>query len=151
MSTDSKTFRAKVTSLKQSNSVRRNWVYYPAHGEPLTDILEKSDYWAHIANQLTVGDWIELCAEDESYWALVRVIAVGNVWAKVMVIQAHMMEDVPASGDLDADPEYTIAWKGPKARFAVVRLKDKQVLKSEFHNKGDAQTWLAQHMKSVAA
>src|SRR5689334_10959263 len=142
-------FRARENSLKQANVVRRNWVYYPAHGEPLDYVVSDPGYWAHVARLLTIGDWIELCAEDESYWALVRVISVGNVWAKVKVISQDT--EAVTHVDLPETAQYAIEWKGPKMRFAVIRLSDKQILKGEFQTRSDAGAWLGNHMKALVA
>lgn len=121
----------------------------PAVGVNIKDMLEPS-YWAHVARDLRPGHKIEVLAEDMSYWAMLMVRDVGRTEAKVVVLQEKKLD---AGVDLakDVDDGLEIKWRGPSAKFSVVRKDGGDILRDGFQTRDAASQWRANRNKNMAA
>lgn len=126
-------------------------IYYavPEAGTPSSD-LKKSEYWAHVAQQLKAGDRIEVEAEDGSYFLELMVRDVGRTWAKVAVLREIELENITAELSVDLK-EYDVVHKGKLSKWSVVRLVDKALVYEGGNSKQDAVNWLTDHLKALAA
>lgn len=138
----------KPTRLQLAEHVTTNYFHTPEFGVSLEEICAPS-YWAHVSRTLRPGDKIELLSPSGDWWALLIVRMSGKVEASVTVLQ-HV-----ALGDADAikTPEspYDVMWRGPTAKWGIVRKDDKSVVKDQIDTKEAANQWLANHMKAMAA
>lgn len=119
----------------------------PAVGETLEDTIAP-DYWAHVASRLAAGNRIELLAADGTWWAMLIVRAAGRTDALVQVLQYVPLGAQESTLDASA---YEVKWRGPKRRWGVVRTKDGAVLQDDFAVREAADTWMADHLKALAA
>ena len=68
----------------------------------------------------------------------------GLAW--ITVLRKH---DLQASEPVPLDlGEHEVNWGGPHNKHRVVRKSDKEVIKSGFGTKEEAQLWLADHLKA---
>lgn len=121
--------------------------YCPEAGTPLEHLL-RPEYWASI-KQLRTNAHIYVDAEDGSYWAELKVLKVGQGFAKVMVLRHVDLAD--AGADPSIADGYDIQFRGPIVKHRVVRLKDNHVLKQGLDTEEDARAWLRDHKKMLAA
>lgn len=139
----------------KSAEFRRNiWDAIPEAGTPFDDLL-KPEYWAHVAANLRPWDRIEVRAEDGSYYAELLVRDAGRLWAKVECLRKHDLgADTGQVPDVVADVTYSVQWRGPHSKHAVMRERGngaKEVLRDQFETREAAEAWKADHMKAMAA
>ena len=109
---------------------------------PIEEMLEPG-YWAQVRD-LRRGDVIEVLPEDYAYIAELLVIDAGHLYAKV-AIKSVTRFDVAAT---DTPKGYEVKWRGPHAKYGVLRGKD--VLKDGFVTKAEADEWIAEILKKAA-
>ena len=119
----------------------------PDAGTPFTELL-KPAYWANI-KKLPTNAHIHVDAEDGSYYAELKVLKVGQGFAKVFVLRHVELEE--AGADPAVTDGYEIQFRGPIVKHRVVRLKDGHVLKDKLDTWDDANGWLRDHKRMLAA
>lgn len=122
--------------------------YCPEAGTPFEHLLIP-DYWANLSKRLVHNAHIHVDAEDGSYYAELKVLKVGQGFAKVFVLRHVALAD--AGADPTVTEGYEIQFRGPIMKHRVVRLKDNVVLKSGLDSWDDAAAWLRDHKKMLAA
>ena len=139
----------------KSAEFRRNiWDVIPEASTPFEDVL-KPEFWAHVAANLRPWDRIEVRAEDGSYYAELLVQDCGRLWAKVAVLsKVTLSKDAAQVPDIVADVTYSVQWRGPHSKHAVMRERgsgEKEVMRDQFETREAAEAWKADHMKALAA
>jgi hypothetical protein len=132
---------------KLAEHVYRQWRVVTEPGQPIEAALNPA-YWAHVSQHFAIGDKIELLAEDGQYFAELLVQDKGKMFAKVALLRKVDLIAV-AIGQSQEVEGFIVDWKGPQRKFAVIRLADKAVLKEVFTTRAEADTWLAQHLKTI--
>lgn len=136
--------------LNKSGFVTNEWVADPESKTPFDAVLEPQ-FWAHVSAKLRPYDEVIVRAEDGSYYARLLVQDAGRLFAKVAVLEKYDLAAVEVGG-ADAIPSgYEIKHAGPHAKWRVVRLSDRAPVKDKFETKGQAQQWLTEHLKGLAA
>lgn len=139
----------KLGTTKLSPADYRRTVYTATPDLDVSfDEILMPEFWGNVAQTLRPGDFIEIFSDDSSYFAELLVVDCGQRWAKVAVLQYK--ELAPHTPEA-LHPEYDIRWGGNTARFKVVRLSDKETLKDNFAAKLDAEIWLKDYHKALAA
>lgn len=142
--------------LRDASYMRNIFAVTPEHGTTLEDIKEPA-YWAHTAAKLHPTDRIEVTAEDGSWFAELFVASCGRNWAKVSVLRYHeLSESSPTDAAVESSAEglendFYVLWRGQTHQHCVMRAEDKAVVKTGFTSKKDAQDWIDQHVKMLAA
>lgn len=121
--------------------------YCPEAGTPFEHLL-RPEYWASI-KLLRTNAHVYVDAEDGSYFAELKVLKVGQGYAKVHVLRHE--ELAVATADPSIPDGYEIQFRGPIVKHRVVRLKDSHVLKQGLDTEDDARDWLRQHKRMLAA
>lgn len=139
--------RGRFTSAE---FVRTIHVASPEAGIAFDALLEPS-YWAHVAHEMKAWDRIEVRPDDASYFAELIVLDVGRAAARVKPLR-HVVLDSADTGKLD-DGEFEIKWRGPNAKFGVIRVRDKALVSPEggLSSREEAERWLADYTKALAA
>lgn len=121
----------------------------PKMGVTMED-MQNPSYWAHVARDLRPGHKIEVLAEDMSYWAMLIVRDVGRVEASVAPLQ---VVDLDGGAELakDGDDGLEVKWRGPHAKFSVIRKDGGDILKDGFQTKDAAAQWRSNRNKNMAA
>lgn len=127
--------------------------YVPQSGTPFDHLL-RPEYWANI-KRLQAGCEIVVVAEDNSYRARLYVDRVGQGYAIVLPLEVHNLTELRRDA---VKPEvtgegkaYAIEHCGPVTKWRVVRSRDGHVLKDKLDTEHDAQSWLRDYVKAVAA
>lgn len=118
-------------------------------GTTMDDVV-RPEFWAHVAPQLRPYDEIRVRTDDGVFYARVLVMSVGRNWAKVHILECHSLtsKDVDMS-QAEAYEGFEIKYRGPHCRFSVIRKGDKSVIQENLGTKGEAEAWLADHVRRV--
>jgi hypothetical protein len=123
--------------LKLAESARQVWrVTVPGGVNP--DDLLKPEYWRHVSRKFTVGDLVEVLAEDWTYFGIGIVRATGKDGALVQPIQGAAL---PEPEELEAE-DFAIKHI-PGLDFVVVRKSDGARVSENHKSRGAAYGWLA--------
>ena len=117
--------------------------------ETSRDDLAKPDYWTHVAAQLRPGHRIEVMAPDGAYWAMLLVRSASRLEAVVQELQFVKLGKAEAAAT--PDQAYEVKWRGPSAKFSVIRISDGEIIREQIESKEAATQWLKNHEKSLAA
>lgn len=110
----------------------------------LDDVL-RPEYWTNVGDKLHAVikshpfATIELVWDDSSKWAQLLVIDASPLWAKVKLLHFKDLTMVAVVEPPAASPEYEVAYKGPSARWCIVRLEDGERIKQGLSTKDEAQ------------
>jgi hypothetical protein len=130
-----------------AETVRQPYFVRPEEGTKPEALLEPQ-YWAHVAPKLRPLDEITAVPDGGAWYARYLVLYATTNEAKV-----HLLEKVALSEAAPADlaSAYESKWRGPSAKFGVVNKDTKEVVKDGFETKDQADAFLAQHVKALAA
>lgn len=143
-----KGIRISPDRVKQAEFERFVWAITPDQSTPFETLLSP-DYWAHMAYRFKIGDRLEIVAEDFSYVAELMVVDCSRLWAKTVKLSYVQLDTVEKSGAiLDG---FDVKWTGRHTKWRVVRTSDKAALKDGFSTRGEAEAWLVEHAKAMAA
>lgn len=129
-----------------SEERRHDWVVDLPMTVSLAEACEPS-YWAHVADQMTPMDHIEVRAEDGSWVADLIVAYCERNYAKVVVKSLTQLDadhDAPVTSI-----KHKVEWKGGVHKYCVIRISDDKMLQSGMLKKSDAIAWLTEHERTV--
>ena len=141
-----------VSRMKLAEFDRVVWSVIPEAGTNLQTMLAP-EYWAHVADRLRPWAKIEVISEDGSYYAELLVKDCGRTWAKVVPISFIKLDQLVQSEDptnRDVVDGFEVAFKGPKRKWSVIRLKDGEYMRQEMGSREEAALWRTDHIKSLA-
>lgn len=115
------------------------------------DDLSNPAFWASIANQCRPWGRIEARAEDGTWIAELVITEVGRQFVRVKLLQLYELTTAEvAQTQAEIDSGYRVIWRGQHHQWGVKRLSDSAVVRSGEPSKGQAETWLREHLKAVA-
>ena len=114
---------------------RAIWRAHPEEDTPYETVLSDA-YWAHRAREFRAGHKIEVLPDEMNYYAELLVMAAGVNW--VRVIELLKVELKPAAVPR-RQSEYSVAWRGPHRKFAIVRASDGAIVKDRFEKEHEAE------------
>jgi hypothetical protein len=147
-----KRYRIKESRFMRAEHENTVWAATVDAGTPFDEVL-KPDYWSHIAGpkKLRAGDKIEIYPDEGHYYALLYVRDVGPQWAKVHVISKTDFDLSEARQD-ERDADFYVEFKAPRTtKWCVVRRADKEIMHSGEVSRADAEIWLQNYRKALAA
>lgn len=107
-------------------------------------------FWAHVGKKLRPWDEITVRSEDGAFYGRLLVLDCAALYAKVVELEFHQIGATEAPEALsDQHPDYRVMWKGPTARYCVIRGKD--TLLTGKASKAEAQAWLEEHLRQFGA
>lgn len=138
----------QTARFKFTEHENNDWTAYPETGTPFEALLDSS-YWAHVSAKMKPFDEIRVIAEDGTYYGRLLVQDAGRLYAKVAKLAFVELNKVDVvQGSAASLAGYEVKWRGPHEKWSVLRGKD--VLVSG-KSKDEAQAWLGQHLKTIAA
>lgn len=137
-----------TSRIQFAEHMRNIWYVVPEHSTPFEALLD-SKYWAHVSAKFKPRDRIEVDAEDGSYFAELVVIDAGRLFAKVALLRKIELKAEEVGSDVS--PDFEVKWAGRHAKWRVMRKADKASLKDGFDDRAQADLWLANHLKAMAA
>ena len=123
------------------------------HGVTIDDIKQPG-FYAHIGNFLKPYDTITVTSDDMSIYAEVLVLAAERTAATVTILRDYDLtkaDVVKYQSDNFAASDFEIKWRGPAAKFSLVRKEDNSVIREGFASKEDAENSLKDYLKTQAA
>lgn len=136
-------------SFSLADYARQVFVARPVAGTTIDDVLNES-YWANVAKKVNPHDIIEVVPEDGSFYAKLIITSRGNLWARVHKLEYVVIGAAPVANKKPVEG-FDIAWAGPNDKWRVVRKEDKSVVGKNFSSREDADKWLGEHIKELAA
>ena len=113
------------------------------------ETLSDPRFWVSTSNFFKIGDHIEAMPEDGSWWAHLIVRNVERSSIKTGLINHTHFEDAAVPSESFGD--FEVKWRGPKARFGVIRKMDGNCLHAGFMTKTEAMGWAMEHARAFAA
>ena len=119
-------------------------------GHKPDDCLDPS-YWAHVAasRKLRVNDVFEVRCETGDWAIDLLVIEAGARHANVKPLRLVETES-PSQNDA-ALSTVKVKWKGPHAKWGVIRLADSETIKDGFVQRPDAEQYAREYEQRLAA
>ncbi len=138
----------KPTFLHESKHAVVVYHHSPEFGVPFEDLL-RPEYWSHVAAKLRPGYRVEVMAADGSYWGMLLCRAASRTEAIMAPLQ---FKEIAGAVEIEnAEVPYMAKWRGPTAKWSVVRKADKTVVKDSFQVREHAENWIKNALKAVAA
>lgn len=134
--------------FKQAEYVRNTWHIRPEEGVTLDQVLDPA-YWAHVAVSLKKGDLIHVLPDNDAYFAELLVMSSQKLTAKVALLRA-----ISLNGDVQVPAEdsgFELKFRGPSARWSIIRKSDREVIKEQMSTKEEAASELEAYLKAFAA
>ena len=136
---------APINAVTLAEHDRREFVAFAAHGVTIDDVTEPG-YWAHVAEKFQpFRTYIDVVAEDGSWYAKLFVIASERNWAKVDVVY-H--KSVGKKEVAKPESNYDVNF-APAQKWRVVRKSDKEVMAKDIDSKDDAYKWLKDYEERI--
>lgn len=141
----------KITEARfqEAEYTRKTWSIIAEHGTTKEEILAP-EYLCNLYMKLRPMDKIEITAEDLSFYMVVMVIESGRGWVRSVTLQYTDL-DKNTQEMPEEVAKYKIEWKGPHFKFCAIRLSDKEIIRKEFTTKDEAEKWLDQYRRALAA
>jgi hypothetical protein len=115
--------------------------------ETTREMLRAPTFWTHYSQQFKARDLLVCVREDGAWEAWLRVRSVEKNEVVVDEILFHeYSNDVP----LASAGEYETRWRGPAAKFGVLRKADGALIKDGFYPKDTAVTFMKTLAKAAA-
>ena len=130
--------KATAGQVQLQEAARNVWIFRPSEDITKEDML-RPPFWTHVATQRRVNDRIEVLSQDASWYAELIVRAVGPLEVVTGLLAFTEFNAIAAP----TEDEYTIAWKGPTAKWRITRAADKLTLREGFSSEAAAKAWLA--------
>ena len=142
------------TELQQGEFALLTWVVTPEIGTTIETVL-KPEYWSHVAKSLKPWHRIEVRDPGFGWIAYLRVKDAGAQWANVHLegIVELARKAAPAVPPLEMPDtsDFEIKWRGPVARWSIIRVVDKVTMVENIKHKDEAIVWLRSYLAKVAA
>ena len=142
--------KSAPTSLagKQSDQVWTSYTLVMTPEQTIEDALE-SDFWSHVAKYFRPYDRVNLIAEDGSYVAELMVTTAGGSYAKVAELWRWLRPDDAAPQEAGHAQIAFVKWRGPVAKWSIIRKSDSECLRDRFAEKSAADQWLNDYVATV--
>lgn len=143
----------KINQSKFTNAVyaQKTYIATPGYGVTLEQLMDES-YWGNVARELKAGYMIEVLPEGLTYYARLLVVHADPTRAIVKLLQFNdFMADSQAPKQNEIPNETAIGSKFKAERngawFRILRLSDKEVMKTGFRTMTDAEEWAEANLK----
>ena len=134
--------------LKEVVHARRELFAEIPANTSIEDIM-KPEYWAHYSRELKALDIIEAFCDDGTWECSLRVMYVSPSEVKV-ALRSKVMYDAEEVETTETDT-HEIRWKGPVAKYAIVRRDNNEVVESKLYPKSEAAAALRRHLQQIHA
>ena len=137
----------KGSDLVPAEYDRIVWSASPEEGVTVEEML-KPEFWAHVAAKFRPGAKIEVRPVDGAYYSELIVKSCGPTWAQVVPLFTIALDVASSTSD---DNKFEVAFKGPKNKWSVIRKADNQYMKVGLGSRDDANRWITDYRKALAA
>lgn len=138
----------KATDLDHSHYVRLQMTASVPPGTTLEDVMTPG-YWANHAYRLKRGTLIEVLSEDNSLDCQIRVLEVGQTFAKVRLLRNYTAEANASAPVAAVEEDLEVNYGGKQDRWRVVHRG--HVVKSGFETMIEANKAADEYRAKLAA
>lgn len=143
--TEKRTMRLNQTRFHRPNHVSLTYIAQPEYGVTLAEVMDEA-YWAHVAHELKAGFFIDVTPEGLPYYARLIVIHADPKRAVVKLLQfVDLVNEAPKPETAEILQDKPLGTKYRAERngkwFRVVRLDDREVMKTGFVTMAEAEAW----------
>lgn len=140
--------------FRAAQFVSINYVAEPEYGVTLDQILDEA-YWSHVARELKAGYTIEVKPEGLPYYAKLIVVHAEPTRAVVKLLNfVDLVNEAAKPTPAEIVKEVALGTKFKAERngrwFRVVRLVDREVMKSGFTTLAEAERWATENLSVEA-
>lgn len=136
-------------NLHAADFARQVFRVNPPAGTTLDEMLEP-DYWAHVARRMTPHDIVEVVPEDGSFYARLFVLNADKLWVKMAKLE--YVDFGEAAPKLAITDKFEAKFGGPNVKWRVHNKSDNSLVSNDsFQSRGEAEKWIEQHSKAMAA
>jgi len=133
----------------QTAAIQRNvWALTAPYEVSINDVKDP-DYWVHVAKTLGPGDRIEVTALDQSWYVELLIRAATRSEVSMVVMREQTFEQTAVLAPDNTG--FSVQWRGPSAKYSVIRDSDHHVMKSGCLDQSAAYAWLENRAKAEAA
>lgn len=147
------TRKIQQSRFKPAGHFTQKYEMVVEHGITIEDVKQPG-FYAHIAAFLKPFDTITVSSDDQTLYAEVLVLAAERTAATVTVLRHYDLtkaEVVRYETENFAASDFEIKYRGPAAKFSLVRKDDNVVVREGFATKEEAERSLKDYLKSQAA
>lgn len=108
--------------------------------------FEKPEFWSLVANQLQIGDHIEVRDDAMTFWAEYLVTACDATWAKTQCLRKVKLD---AEVGKEISSEFKVEYKGPHKKHCVIRVSDKSIVKEGCQTAAEGRGWLVEYERTI--
>ena len=123
----------------------RNWWVATVEPHITREDLLVPSFWANIAVQFKQFDRVEVRTDDGQYFSEYLVLSCDRTSAYLKELTWVDLSEKTTS----KSPEYETKWRGPHAKFSVIRIKDSSVMVEKLESKPEAETWLVEYLRKI--
>lgn len=134
----------QTNRCKTQEFVRNYWV---ATVEPhiTREDLMNPEFWANLSFQFKQYDRIEVGSDDCQFFAEYLVLSADKTSAYLKELRWLDLSKKPVV----KDAKFKVQWRGRHAKWSVVNIKTKSILKEDLAAKLDAEKWLANYLETI--
>jgi hypothetical protein len=136
------------TRMKEADYACERWFVSVPSGTAAKDLLDPT-YWRNLGDKLKPLAHVTAVTEDSTWHATFLVVAAQRLWAKLHMLSYTDLSATKADTPLTDDQNYSVEWKGPLGKFAVIRKSDAATLKDGFTTMLEGHQWLDGHLKAM--
>jgi hypothetical protein len=147
--------KLQQSRFKPIGHYQRVWEIVVEHGVSGDDLLQPG-FYAHVGHHLKPQDKIVVMSDDGTLYAELLVLAAERTAATVTFIPGFPFDLTKAKivkieTDAAAASDFDVKFRGPAAKWSIVRKDDNAVIREGFANKEDAVKSLDDYLKVQAA
>lgn len=141
--------RIPPNRLSVDDYARTVFVATVEHGTTRED-LTRPDFWSPVAVKMRPWDKIEVRTDDGTFYAELLVLSCDRTWAivKELAFVALGNKDISETKAAAVDSGYEVRFRGPHAKWTVIRKSDESVIKDGM-SKDEANQYLAQYTRTI--
>jgi hypothetical protein len=141
MTKEARNVKMRTGALQTSDHFNPRWSAYLEPEHDMDDVLNPA-FWSINAPRIERDAIIEIRTVDQRFFAEVYVMAASKSEVIVKVLRHYDLQgEVAALTKAEMD-QYDVVWKGPTAKWCVVRRADKVKLAERLEDKGEAHNWI---------
>lgn len=153
VASDATKFYKGQLSPFRAEQIRVIYAIMAEDGHTLDDV-QKPEYWKNVTQALEYGYRVEiLFTGEDPRWVDLIVVAKGNTWAKVKILQnVSLAAEAQEALGLRAAEEthaHRVFHKGGQQKWVVQRKVDNAILSDSHATQKAAEDWLDDHKKTL--
>lgn len=140
--------KVNPTDFRLAEYVLRSWSASPESGTKIADVLNPL-FWSHISANLKINDKIIVTPQGGAFYAELLVKDCGKFGAHVVELVFKSLHE--EAGEETPGTRYEAKYRGPHAKWSVLRLSDNEILVEGLATKDEAALWLEANEAQLAA